>query len=40
MTEIMGAPFYQEFSAGPGINRSDPQWQPHATVPFWRDFVD
>jgi len=30
---------YQEFSAGSGINRSDAQWQPHATVPFWRDFL-
>lgn len=31
---------HQEFSAGPGINRSDPQWQPHATVSFWRGFLE
>ncbi|MFC4071794.1 hypothetical protein [Actinoplanes subglobosus] len=30
---------YQEFSAGPGIRRSDPRWEPLATVPFWRDLV-
>lgn len=31
---------YQEFSAGPGINRSESQWQPQATVPFWREFLE
>jgi hypothetical protein len=30
---------YQEFSAGPGIRRDDPRWEPRATVPFWRDLV-
>jgi hypothetical protein len=30
---------YQEFGAGPGLDRSDPRWQPHATVPFWRRFL-
>ncbi|MEV0131092.1 hypothetical protein AB0H83_21835 [Dactylosporangium sp. NPDC050688] len=30
---------YQEFGAGPGIDRTDPAWQPTATVPFWRDFL-
>jgi len=29
---------HQEFG-GPGIDRTDPRWQPHATVAFWRDFV-
>lgn len=24
---------------GPGLDRTDPRWQPHATVEFWRDFV-
>ena len=31
---------YQEFGIGPGIARTDPRWQPHATVEFWRDLVD
>ena len=29
---------HQEFG-GPGLDRTDPRWQPHATVEFWRDFV-
>ncbi|MFC0437881.1 hypothetical protein [Kutzneria buriramensis] len=29
---------HQEFG-GPGLERSDPRWQPVATVPFWRDFL-
>jgi hypothetical protein len=28
---------HQEFG-GPGLDRSDPRWNPRATVPFWRDF--
>ncbi|MEV0795357.1 hypothetical protein [Kribbella sp. NPDC050459] len=31
---------YQEFSAGPGLDRSEPEWQPQATVPFWREFLE
>jgi hypothetical protein len=31
---------YQEFAAGSGINGTDPQWQPQATVSFWRDFLE
>lgn len=29
---------HQEFG-GPGMDRSDERWTPHATVPFWRDFL-
>jgi hypothetical protein len=29
---------HQEFG-GPGLSRTDPAWQPVATVPFWRDFL-
>jgi hypothetical protein len=29
---------HQEFG-GPGLARTDPAWQPVATVPFWRDFL-
>jgi hypothetical protein len=30
---------HQEFGAGTGLDRSDPRWQPHATVAFWRELV-
>lgn len=30
---------YQEFGAGTGIDRTDPRWQPHVTVAFWREFL-
>ena len=29
---------HQEFG-GPGLDRSDPAWNPVATAPFWRDFL-
>lgn len=31
---------HQEFSAGSGMDRADPRWQPRATVRFWREFVE
>ncbi len=31
---------YQEFGAGMGLDRTDPRWQPHSTVPFWGEFVE
>jgi hypothetical protein len=30
---------YQEFGAGAGLDRTDPRWQPRATVAFWRELV-
>ena len=29
---------HQEFG-GPGMDRADQSWNPHATVAFWRDFL-
>lgn len=29
---------HQEFG-GPGMDRTDPRWNPKATVAFWRDFL-
>src|SRR5438132_1145360 len=31
---------YQEFGAGPSIDRTDESWQPRVTVAFWREFVE
>jgi hypothetical protein len=31
---------YQEFGAGPGVERKDPRWQPRPTVAFWSDLIE